>query len=39
MLVYVTDERVLYNWYWAEPHTDKSYLPFDFEDRFRDEVL
>ncbi|MEX1040753.1 MAG: hypothetical protein WDZ51_08995 [Pirellulaceae bacterium] len=39
MAIFVTDGRVLYNWYWCEADRDVSYLPKDYKTRFRKKVL
>jgi len=38
-LVFVTEERVVYNWYWCESDGRKSHLPADYETRFLKDVL
>jgi hypothetical protein len=38
-MVFVTDDRVLYGWYWAECDQHDAHLPNDFEDRFRERLL
>jgi hypothetical protein len=38
-LVFVTDERILYNWYWAECDPRDSGLPADYETRFLERRL
>ncbi len=37
-LVFVTDERVVYTWYWCESDPQQSHLPMDYENRFTDKV-
>ena len=38
-MVFVTGERVIYNWYWDECDGGESHLPVDYENRFRQRVL
>jgi hypothetical protein len=38
-MVFVTDERVVYNWYWDECDPRESHLPADYENRFLEKVL
>jgi hypothetical protein len=38
-MVFVTDERVIYNWYWTECDGQQSHLPADYETRFLEKVL
>lgn len=38
-LVFVTDERVVYNWYWYESDSRDSRLPADYEGRFLERIL
>jgi hypothetical protein len=38
-LVFVTDERVVYHWYWCECDDRESHLPADYENRFLERVL
>jgi hypothetical protein len=37
-LVFVTDERVVYTWYWCECDQQQSHLPVDYENRFTEKV-
>jgi hypothetical protein len=37
-LVFVTEERVLYNWYWYEADGHESHLPADYDSRFLEQV-
>lgn len=39
MAIFVTDDRVLYNWYWCEVDQEVPYLPKDFKTRFREKVF
>ena len=38
-MVFVTDERVVYNWYWSECDEQDSHLPADYGTRFFEQVL
>jgi hypothetical protein len=38
-MVFVTDEQVVYNWYWSECDGRQSHLPADYETRFLEKVL
>jgi len=38
-LVFVTEERTVYNWYWYESDGRKPHLPADYETRFLEKVL
>ena len=38
-LVFVTDERVVYNWYWCECDSRDCHLPADYDSRFLERVL
>ena len=38
-LVFVTDDRVIFNWYWCEADKRECYLPSDYENRFLEKVL
>ena len=38
-LVFVTDERVVYNWYWYDCDKDTPSLPIGHKDRFAQRVL
>ena len=38
-LIYVTDERILYNWYWDEADEDDIHLPNDYENRFLERLF
>jgi hypothetical protein len=38
-MVFVTDERVVYHWYWCECDGHESHLPADYESRFLEKVL
>jgi hypothetical protein len=38
-LVFVTDERIVYCWYWCECDGQQTHLPTDHENRFADKVL
>ena len=38
-LVFVTDERVIFNWYWCEADKYERHLPSDYENRFLEKVL
>ena len=39
ILAYVTDEQVLYNWYWTECDPVTKNLPVDHEERFKEKVF
>lgn len=38
-LIFVTDERVVYLWYWDRCDPAKRHLPCDFESRFQKQLL
>lgn len=38
-LVFVSEERVIYNWYWSECDRYDSHLPEDYESRFDERLL
>ena len=38
-MVFVTEERIIYNWYWYESDRNESHLPDDYENRFLERVL
>src|SRR3990167_1089392 len=38
-LVYVTDERVVYNWYWDKCDLSSPHLPRDFDNRFTERIF
>jgi hypothetical protein len=38
-MVFVTEERIVYNWYWSECDAGESHLPSDYTDRFLERVL
>ncbi len=38
-MVFVTDERIIYGWYWHECDPQESHLPVDYENRFREKVI
>jgi hypothetical protein len=37
-MVFVTEERVVYNWYWCKCDGRESHLPADYENRFLERV-
>ena len=38
-MVFVTDERIIYGWYWHECDPQESHLPMDYENRFREKLI
>jgi hypothetical protein len=38
-LVFVNEEKVAYNWYWAKSSPDRPDLPMDYQARFRERLL
>ena len=38
-MVFVTDDRIVFGWYWCECDQHDSRLPADHEDRFRERLL
>ena len=38
-LVFVSDELIVYNWYWVEVDPENANLPLDHSVRFRERVL
>lgn len=38
-LVFVTEDWIVYNWYWTKCAPDSSDLPAGYEERFRERVL
>ena len=39
LLVYVTDERVVYNWFWDDADSSNPNLPINHDSRFKRQVL
>jgi hypothetical protein len=39
LLIFVTEERVIYGWYWCKCDPQDKTLPFDHRTRFRERVL